>query len=458
MGFIAPSPVVDEGLGNSTYLLELSEGRALALDPERDLRALRSEAAVRGLRIAYAVETHLHADFVSGVAELAAVEGARIVAPAVGERAFDYLGLADGKELDLGRLTLRALHTPGHSPEHLSYLLYEGASLAGVFSGGSLMVGTAGRTDLVSPGQTVSLARDQYRSLQKLMELPDDIPVWPTHGAGSFCSAGGGAERTTTIGRERSENPLLQLDGEDAFVQALMDQLGAYPGYFRRLPEVNRSGPAVLVSPAALTPLTPAVVRELLFHGAQVVDVRSTLEFAAGHIPGAISIPFRAVFAVWLGWLADPQAPLVIVRGEGQNPPDIAAEAVKVGFDSPAGELAGGMGAWAAAGGTLAHTGLTDATGLADLPEATLVDVRQASEYAAGHVPGAINLELGALLDPKRNLPQGPVVVMCGHGERAAGGASLLERAGLSEISIFDGGPGDWSAVTRQPVATGTQR
>ncbi|MGY3567920.1 MBL fold metallo-hydrolase [Sinomonas sp. RB5] len=458
MAPIAPIPVVDEGLGNTTYLLDLGDGRALALDPERDLRTLRSEAAARGLRIAWAVETHLHADFVSGVAELAAVEGARIVSPAVGERAFDYLGLADGEDLDLGGLSLRALHTPGHSPEHLSYLLYEDGELAGVFTGGSLMVGTAGRTDLVSPDQTVPLARAQYRSLQKLMELPDGTPVWPTHGAGSFCSTGGGAERTTTIGAERARNPLLQLPGEDAFVAALLAQMGTFPEYFRRLPEVNRRGPAVLAAPAALAPLAPARVRELLAEGAQVVDARPTRDYAAGHIPGAISIPFRTVFAVWLGWLADPQAPLVIMRGADQDPQDIAADAVKVGFDHPAGELAGGIDAWTEDGGNLARTGLADAAALARTPDATVVDVRQAAEYAAGHVPGALSIELGSLLDGTADLPEGPVVVMCGHGERAAGGASLLERAGLSGITVFEGGPGDWAEAAGEPVATGAGR
>lgn len=455
MGATTPVPVVDAGLGNSTYLLDLGEGRALVLDPQRDLRNLRAEAAARGLRITHAVETHLHTDFVSGVAELAAVEGARVVSPVVGERAFDYLGLADGAELDLGRLTLRAMQTPGHSPEHLSYLLYEGENLAGVFTGGSLMVGTAGRSDLIGPEQTVPLARAQYRSLQRLMELPDGTPVWPTHGAGSFCSAGGGTERTTTIGHEHRTNPLVQLDGEEAFTQALTARMGTFPGYFHRLPEVNRRGPAVLAPPAVLEALTPARVRELLADGAQVVDARPTREFAAGHIPGAISIPFRAVFALWLGWLVDPRTPLVIVRGTDQDPEDIAAEAAKVGFDSPVVELAGGMGAWIADGGTTARSGITDAAGLASRSDVTVIDVRQAAEYAVGHVPGAINIELGSLLDPDGPLPEGPLVAMCGHSERAGGGASLLQRAGLSEITIVDGGPDDWAAAAGRPVAKG---
>ncbi|GAB4100797.1 MBL fold metallo-hydrolase [Sinomonas halotolerans] len=464
MDAITPIPVVDEGLGNSSYLLDLGDGTALALDPERDLRTLRAEAAARGLRIAYAVETHLHADFISGVAELAAVEGAEVVAPQVGERAFRYTALEDGGRLDLGRLSLRALHTPGHSPEHLSYLVYAGEDLAGIFTGGSLMVGTAGRTDLVAPEQTIPLARDQYHSLQRLMELPDETPVWPTHGAGSFCSSGGGAERTTTIGRERRGNPLLQLDGEEAFVEALLAQMGTFPDYFRRLPEVNRRGPAVLAEPPALAPLTAEQVRALVADGAQVVDARPVAEFAAGHVPGAISIPFRKVFAVWLGWLADPDVPLVIVRGGDQDPEAIAAAAALVGVDRPAGELSGGMDAWTAAGGEAAHAGLADTAGLADasaegVQEARIVDVRQASEYADGHVPGALNLELGALAGMDAGqLPGGPVVVMCAHGERAAGGASLLQRAGLADVTVFKGAPEDWAAATGQPLVTGPAR
>lgn len=202
-------PIIDEGLGNSTYLLDLGAGLALVVDPERDVRQVRAEAGRLGLTIAFVIETHLHADFISGVRELAETEGATVLAPEVGPRGFAHTALNNGDKVSVGAFTLEALATPGHSPEHLSYLLHDGDGLAGVFTGGSLMVGTAGRTDLVSPEMTVPLARDQYHSLQRLMELPDETPVWPTHGAGSFCSAAGGGERTTTIGRERATNPYL---------------------------------------------------------------------------------------------------------------------------------------------------------------------------------------------------------------------------------------------------------
>src|SRR6266702_2647056 len=248
-------PVVDEGLGNSAYLADLGDGRALAVDPPRDLRALRAAARRAGLAVAYAADTHLHADFLSGARQLAADDGARILAPAAGARAFDHRGLADGDEVDLGGLTLRAWATPGHTADHLAYLLLDGPQVLGVFTGGSLLVGAAARTDLAGPEQTEPLARAQYASLRRLLALPDPTSVYPTHGAGSFCSAPPGAERTTTIGREKAANPLLAVPDEDAFVKVLLSSLGTFPDYFLRLPEENRRGPAIVASTPALPPL-----------------------------------------------------------------------------------------------------------------------------------------------------------------------------------------------------------
>jgi hydroxyacylglutathione hydrolase len=222
------TPLVDTGLGNTAYLVELGDGRALAVDPSRDLRTLRAAANQRHLRVAYVAETHLHADFVSGSRQLAA-DAAEVLGSAAGRREFDHRALADGDEVDLGGLTLGALATPGHTGEHLAYLLLDGATPIGVFTGGSLLVGAAARTDLVSPDQTERLARAQFRSLQALLTLPDDTAVLPTHGAGSFCSAPAGGSRTTTIGRERATNPLLAATSEDHFVQLLVDSTGSYP-------------------------------------------------------------------------------------------------------------------------------------------------------------------------------------------------------------------------------------
>jgi rhodanese-related sulfurtransferase/glyoxylase-like metal-dependent hydrolase (beta-lactamase superfamily II) len=439
-------PVVDEGLGNSAYLVDLGDGRALAVDVPRDLRAVRAAAYRNGLNIAFAADTHLHADFLSGARQLAAEDGAQILASAAGHRAFDHRGLADGDEVDLSGLTLRAWATPGHTAEHLAYLLLDGAHVLGVFTGGSLLVGAAARTDLSGPEQTEALGRSQYASLGRLLALPDATPVYPTHGAGSFCSAPPGAERTTTIGREKATNPLLAAGGEDVFVKALLASLGTFPGYFLRLPEENRRGPAVVPVTPALAPLTPGQVLAMQNDGGQVIDVRPVADYAAGHIPGSLAIALRVAFATWLGWLVpDPATPLIVVVGPGQDLGEVVWQALKIGYENLAGTLADGMLAWEAAGQAAAATPLLTPR---QVDPATVIDVRQASEYSTGHVPGARNIELGALDGQAASIEAGPVVTMCGHGERAASAASLLERVGHTAVAVLAGGPPDWADAT----------
>jgi hydroxyacylglutathione hydrolase len=364
--------VVDEGLGNSAYLADLGEGQALAVDAPRDLRAMRTAARKHGLKVAFAADTHLHADFLSGARQLAADNGAQILAPAAGARVFDHLGLADGDEVDLGGLTLRAWATPP------------------------------------------------------------------------------GAERTTTIGREKTANPLLAVPGEDAFVRVLLASLGTFPPYFLRLPEENRRGPAIVACPPALPPLTADRVRALRDGGGQVIDVRPVADYAAGHIPGSLAIALRDAFVTWLGWLVpDPATPLVIVAGPGQDLAEVAWQALKIGYGNLAGTLASALPAWEAAGNRVAVTRLL-APGQVD--PAAVVDVRQAGEYAGGHLPGARNIELGALSRQAPGLAGRPVVVMCGHGERAATAASVLERMGHAGVAVLPGGPPDWSAATGMPL------
>lgn len=444
MGDVTVVPVVDEGLGNSTYLVDLGDGRALAVDASRDLRALRQAAEERGLHVAYAADTHLHADFLSGATRLAADDGARVLASASGHREFPHVALADEDEVDLGGLTLRALATPGHTHEHLAFELLDGPRALGVFTGGSLLVGSAARTDLVSPERTEELARAQYRSLHRLAGLGDDVAVWPTHGAGSFCSAPPGAERTSTIGAERAANPLLRADGEDAFVRALLDSLGGFPPYFLRLGEVNRRGPDPVTGDEVLA-LTPGEVARLAEGGARVVDVRPVADFAAGHLPGSVSIPLRPAFATWLGWLVPFGEPWLVVRNDDQDATEILWQARKIGHDRVLGELADGFASWTAAGLPTAAIALV---GVEALEGAQVLDVRQESEFAAGHVPGARHVELGALATGHLDSPPGPTVVMCGHGERAMGAASLLEAGGHPHVSVLEGGPDQWAEAS----------
>ena len=445
-------PVVDEGLGNSAYLADLGDRRALAVDASRDLRALRQAASRQGLTVAYAADTHLHADFLTGAVQLAADEGAAVLAAAAGHRAFPHTGLADGDETDLGGLTLRALATPGHTGEHLSYLLLDGSRELGVFTGGSLIVGSAARTDLLGASRAEELARAQYRSLRRLAMLPDATAVWPTHGAGSFCSAPPGTARVTTIGAEKASNALLTAPDEDTFTRRLLASLGSYPAYFARLAEANRRGPAPVTGTPGLALLTPAGLSSLMGGGGQVIDVRPVADFAAGHIPGAVSIPLRGQFATWLGWLVPGKVPLGFVLADGQDPAEIAWQALKIGYEDLAGQLDGGMTAWHADGGPVQGTGLVTADRIGSRP---VLDVRQAAEYASGHIPGAVHVELGDLPARTQDAPAG-AVVMCGHGERAMTAASLLQRAGHRGLAVLAGGAQDWAAATGQPLQEGT--
>ena len=447
---IRPVAFVDEGLGNSSYLVDLGDGRALLIDPAREAAPYLAAAERSGLSIAFTVETHLHADFLSGSRELAA-RGATVIAPRAGDIQWPHRGFDHGDELDLGGLRLRAVATPGHTPEHLSWLLVDGLEPVALFSGGALLVDAVARTDLIAPDQTEPLARALWQSLQeRILTLPDDVAVYPTHGAGSFCAAPSSGERTTTIGRERAANPLLAAPDEDTFVALLLDGYGSYPPYFLRLRERNRLGPDVLGSPFPPLPALPVDdVRRSVADGAVLVDARPVEAWAAGHVPGAMAIPLRPQFGSWLGWLAPDDRPLIFLLEPGQDAADLVRQARTIGYDRLAGAVAGGIDAWRAAGFGVATTELVDAASL----DRAVLDVRQDNEHAAGHIPGALHVELGVLAEPGTDLPAGALAVMCGHGERAATAASLLERAGRSNIAVVVGGPDQWAGEDRQLTA-----
>jgi glyoxylase-like metal-dependent hydrolase (beta-lactamase superfamily II) len=448
---LALRTVVDEGLGNSSYLLDLGDGSALAVDASRDLRGIDEAADKAGLRVRLAADTHLHADFVTGATELARRDGARILASAAGRRVYPHIGLSDGEEVDLGGLTLRALLTPGHTDEHVAFEILDGARTLGVFTGGSLIVGSAARTDLVDPGRTEELARRQYRSLQRLARFGDDVAVWPTHGAGSFCSAPAGSDRTSTIGLERARNHLLSAPDEDAFVRRLLGSLGSYPPYFRRLGEVNRRGPAPVGLSGQAPVLSPAELARVQ-QAAEVVDVRPVRDFAAGHVPGSLSVPLRPAFATWLGWLVDLDRDVVIVRNADQDFDEVWWQAAKIGQDHIVGQVADGLEEWRALAQPTTGVGLVDARGVKDR---AVLDIREPAEYEAGHIPGARNVALGSLRTDVDAVPARPTVVMCGHGERAMGAASLLARAGRTDLVVLEGGPGDWADATGRDLETG---
>lgn len=452
-GSIQLHSVVAEGLGNSSYLLDLGDGRALAVDVPRDLRAVAAEAQRRGLRIAYAADTHLHADFLTGAVDLSRHAGVEVLASRAGNRQFPHRGLEDGDEIGLGGLCMRVLATPGHTDEHLAFEILDGAQTVGIFTGGSLLVGSAARTDLAYPDRAEEFARMQYWSLQRLARYGDDVEVWPAHGAGSFCAAAVDGLRTTTVGAERRSNPLLQAPDEESFVSLLLDSLGTYPPYFRDLPAINRRGPEPLDRAVAVPALSPSEVRAAQAAGVEVIDVRPVADFGARHIPRSISIPLRPVFASWLGWLVKPTQPFLVVRNADQDPDEVWWQAHNIGYENLRGEVADGLREWVADG---YQTNSIPFVSAVNVGQRTVLDVRQRAEFAEGHIAESINVELGTVSRLVDDVPEAPTLVVCGHGERAMGAASLLARAGRRDVAVLDGGPEQLSDAARRPLTMGT--
>ncbi|MFI8100328.1 rhodanese-like domain-containing protein [Streptomyces sp. NPDC086023] len=436
-------------LGDTSYLL-VSGDEAAVVDPQRDSWEMLDACAARGVRIRYALETHVHNDYLSGALEVRAATGATIAGPARAPYAFEHLGLAEDDEIRVGDVTVRAMETPGHTAEHTAYLVYEDRDGAGpapsaVFTGGSLLVGAAGRTDLSGASHTEELARAQYRSLHRLALLPDATRVLPTHGAGSSCSAGpAAAERTTTVGAERHGNPALTARDEERFVR---DRLGLppYPAYYHYMARVNRSGPPVLGGPPAPRPLGPAVVEGLVGGGAQVVDGRDRAAFAAAHLPGSVWDELDDRFAGLVAEVVPFGARLVLVLPEPAEEAwyEAVRQLLRIGYENVAGHLAGGTDAWAAAGRPLRSFRTADASELAGrLTERRVLDVRP--ERPEGGIPGTRAIRLADLPRRLGDLPRDREIwTVCGSGRRATIAASLLDRAGIPVTAVTRGGVRD---------------
>ena len=425
-------PVRDPGLGNTSYLVDLGDGSALVVDPERDPRPYLEVAQQQNLIIRHVAETHLHADFVSGARELVAL-GATLIAPRRSSLAHPHRGVAEGDQLGVGDLTLQVLDTPGHTPEHVAYLLKDGSIPRVLFSGGTLMAGGVARPDLISDADTVPLAHQAFWSVRHLLEsIPVEVEVRPTHGAGSFCSSPDAEHHEmTTVGVERVTHPAMTTPDADVFVDQLLGGLGSYPDYFLRLREVNRLGPRIYG--VDLHPL-PRIGLDNL-EGHTIVDVRPIERFAKGHIPGSISIALRDEFGTWLGWLLSPDDRIAFVIDVEQDERELIRQSLNVGYENIGGQV--DLSEWRTAGRLLATIDLVSA-GEID-PTASILDVRQGAEWTGGHVPGAFHIELGDLADGTAELEPG-AVVHCGHGQRAMTAASLLARAGNPPAAVTRAG------------------
>ncbi|HET7737100.1 MAG TPA: rhodanese-like domain-containing protein [Tepidiformaceae bacterium] len=438
---------VHEGLGNSSYLVPTGAGEALVVDPDRNVGRYLAHAEMLGLSVTRVLETHLHADFVTGARELQRV-GATVFAPAGGGVRYPHYALADGDTLAAGDVRIEVIGSPGHTPEHLAFAAGGGGHAPTLFSGGSLIVGGAARTDLVSPGLSGQLTRLQYRSVtQAFRAFADDTLLKPTHGAGSFCSTGAGGQRSSTLGEERRSNPIFNVPTEEEFVRWFPGTFPAAPSYFFRLRAVNQL-PRLRAEIRPPANLEPAEFRVRAEQGL-VVDTRPQSEFMHLRIPGSISVAFRDAFAIWLGWLVDPSTPLYFVLG---NEPieDVTGEAMLVGLEDFAGVLRGGISAWEASGYPVRSSGLVSAARAAEFLAAGAIalDVREPDEYTAGHLPGAVHIPLGQLQTRARELPHDrPLVAYCGHGERSATGLSILERAGFGPLMNLDLGIDGWTSA-----------
>ncbi|MEA2675749.1 MAG: hydroxyacylglutathione hydrolase [Chloroflexota bacterium] len=459
---------VTPGLGDASYLL--ASGReAVLVDPQRDAWRFVAAAEERGWRIRHVLETHVHNDYLSGALEAHGATGAEIAAPARGGYEFAHRPMDEGDEIELGALRLTAMATPGHTPEHLAWAVTELGTAVdpanpeapiAVFTGGSLIVGSAGRTDLLGPALTLALTTDQQRSLQRLAALPDTTQILPTHGAGSFCSAGPSSPgRVTTIGAERFANPTFALAdaAPDAFRAQALGNLGRFPTYYAHMAGINRRGPRILGRLIVPPALDPAAFEAAAAKGTTIVDARDRAAFAAGHLPGSINIELDQTFAGYVGWLVPFGAPLLLVLPEAapEAASEAATELLRIGYDWITGSLDGGAPAWAESGRPLSSYATTTMRAASDARASgtnagVLLDVRQPIEWQTdGVVPGAERIFVADLpariAELSAELPAGaPVTVFCKSGSRAAIAASLLDRAGIDVRLVPDGGAGRW--------------
>lgn len=430
-----------EGLGDSTYVL-IHDGLALVVDPQRDIDRFedildRAEAELR-----LVIETHVHNDYVSGGRDLARSSGAELVMPAGAAPVFRHRPAFHHEEIDFGAgAVLRPIHTPGHTPEHTSYLFVLDGVERAVFSGGSLLVGSAGRTDLLGEERAESLARLQHGSVRRLARLSDQVALYPTHGAGSFCTTTEAGSHTSTIGAEKASNPVLALQTEDDFVKSQLSNLVPYPSYYREMGPINLTG---LESPDLSVPHIDVIPPDVT-----IIDARPMERFAAGHLPDALGVELRDSFGTWVGWLTEHNVPLVLILDEDQDADEAVRQLIRIGYDQIM-----GIAANPSEGLVSYPTVDRDDFVTAAQSGAQVLDVRAPNEWDRGTIEGSV---LSYLPDMARETPPGldrdqPVWVACGTGFRASIAAGILQSRGFEPIVLTQGGATDVLAATSNPA------
>ncbi len=456
----------DDRLAQAAYLIGCQQtGEAIVIDPPRDIAPLLEAAAVEGMRITRVTETHIHADFVSGARELAAATGALLLLSAEGGADWQYgyaaeddaTLLRDGDLIGIGNVHLDVWHTPGHTPEHLAFVVTDDARSTepvAMVSGDFVFVGDVGRPDLLEKaahvmGTMETGARQLFRSLQRLERLPDHLQIWPGHGAGSACGKALGAMPTSTLGYERRTNWAFGIADEAAFVTAVLEGQPTPPAYFGTMKRINRDGPPLLGRrgpPAALPAGEFAASRK----AGTVVDVRSATEYAAGHVRGTLNIPLNRAFTTWAGWLLPYDRPIALLDPDAERAIEARRALASIGLDDVRGVFGSDLLRATAGGddwGTMTGGSILEAGTLIEAGR-TVIDLREPNEWAAGHLPDAAHHPLGGLRESIASLPrETPLAVHCQAGTRAAIGASLLETMGFTDVVNLTDGYAAWQAA-----------
>ena len=456
-------------LAHASYLIG-SEGEAAVVDPQRDVDEYLSEAEAHGFEIKYVIETHLHADFVSGHHELSARTGAKIVFGEKANAAFPHRAVREGEEIKLGKVVLRFMETPGHTPEGICVLVIDtevSDQPQKILTGDTLFIGDVGRPDLAGgKGYTPQMmAEMMYDSLHgKILKLPDEVEVYPAHGAGSMCGRNMSKETWSTIGEQRKFNYALKPMTKEQFVTMMTADLQEAPAYFPRDAEINRSGARDLSELSPPTALTPQQVSELREQGHVLLDVRSAADFGAGHVPGSVNIGLGGQFAMWAGSLIPLNAAIVVIADTQAQVDESVVRLARVGMENVKGYLEGGVENWRRAGfpvDSIAQVSVNELKEkLATTADLQVVDVRRPAEYGNGHVPRALNAPLATLDRTAAQLPfakDKPTAVICAGGYRSSAAASLLEKFGFTNLLNVSGGTGAWINAG-YPVETPTTK
>jgi hydroxyacylglutathione hydrolase len=458
----------DETLAQASYLIGSPEtGEAVIVDPNRAVDEYLEVARIERMKIASVTETHIHADFVSGARELAARTGASLLLSDEGGADWRYAFatdagatlLHDGDRFDVGSVRFDVRHTPGHTPEHICFLVTDTATSdrpMGMLTGDFIFVGDVGRPDLLEragkiAGTMEALARDLFKSLRATSELPEYLQLWPGHGAGSACGKSLGAVPSTTLGFERLANWAFQIGDEDAFVRAVLSDQPEPPRYFARMKVVNRDGPPPAPALHASAIDLPALDR-MVANGAVMLDTRPTREFIAEHVPGAINIPAGPSFTNWAGSLLSYDRDIILLTADPASTRSAIRALMLIGLDRVIGWAGPELrGAWRAVGRPLERTPQVSIDDIDDGRGGQIIDVRALTEWEAGHIPGARHFFLGDLSELARDLPRdAPLVLHCEEGSRSAIGASVLRADGFTNVSNMSGGFAAWTKAGRR--------